>query len=282
MMRPEDIKARIGNIDQIEAVVGAMRALAAAHEHEATRHLEAIREQAATVADAMARALSLLPGPPPSATAAQGDRPGRHLRIVVGAAQGFSGYYNEQIVTAATDSTTGDPPDDYILIGVRSMSDLRNRGITPVWSANMAAHAAEVPRLATHVADAAFARLATGDTTRVSIVHGVPAHGSHWLKESALMPMDFSRIGPRHASEAPLITLPPAILVARLVEEYVYTEICEALMLGFAAENDARLRAMSRARTNVARIARDLRTQFTQAMQEQTTTEILELSQNAP
>lgn len=281
MMRPEDIKARIGNIDQIEAVVGAMRALAAAHEHEATRHLDAIREQAATVADAMARALSLLPGPTPPFPA-QGDLPGRHLRIVVGAAQGFSGTYNEQIVTAATASETGDPPDDFILIGVRCITELHGRGITPVWSANMAAHAAEVPHLANHVVDAVFGLIAGGDTTRVSIVSGEPAAGAHLVRETQLMPMDFGQITTSRASEVPLITLPPQILMARLVEEYVFTEICEALMLGFAAENDARLRAMSRAKTNVARIAADLRTQFTQAMQEQTTTEILELSQSAP
>lgn len=79
----------------------------------------------------------------------------------------------------------------------------------------------------------------------------------------------------------PLLTLPHSVLVTRLVEEHVFTEICEALMLGFAAENDARITAMSRARSNVRQIREGLRGEFAQARQEQTTTEIIELSDDA-
>ena len=79
-------------------------------------------------------------------------------------------------------------------------------------------------------------------------------------------------------ANAPVTTMDPHLLIARLVEEYVFTEICEALMLGFAAENDARMNAMTRARSNVKRIAQDLQRRFHQARQEATTTEIIELS----
>ena len=49
-------------------------------------------------------------------------------------------------------------------------------------------------------------------------------------------------------------------------------------MLGFAAENDARMNAMTRARTNVKEIAQELQRKFHQARQEATTIEIIELS----
>lgn len=272
MRRPEDIKARMGNIEQVEAVVVAMRALAAAHTQEAKRHLTAIREQEATVARAMIDALALLAAPPHPPSEPSG---GRHLRIVVGAAQGFGGTYSERIVSGAV-ADAGDAT--WLLIGQRCISEFENRGVSPVWSANMAAHAAEVPALASRVVDAVFALLGRGGFRRVSIVYGEPAAAGQALTVRQLMPFDFGRFEPENRPVPPLLTLPPGVLVARLVEEYVFTEICEALMLGFAAENDARMTAMSRARNNVRQIREDLRGKLAQARQEQTTTEIIELS----
>ena len=54
----------------------------------------------------------------------------------------------------------------------------------------------------------------------------------------------------------------------------------EALMLGFAAENDARMQAMLRARSNVSHVIDDLKRGYHQARQEQMTAEILELSES--
>jgi F-type H+-transporting ATPase subunit gamma len=92
-----------------------------------------------------------------------------------------------------------------------------------------------------------------------------------------LFPFDFSRFR-RLPRAVPLTSLPAAELISALVDEYVFTELCEALMLGFAAENAARAAAMTRAQSNVKRIAADLQGQFQRARQEQMTTEIVELS----
>lgn len=275
MRRPEEIKARLGNIEQVEGVVVAMRALAAGHAQEAKRHLSAIREQEATVARAMVDALALLSAPPhPEAE----PMDGKHLRIVVGAAQGFSGSYSERIVAGAVSDA---PSTEFLLIGQRCISEFETRGVSSVWSANMAAHAAEVPALASRVVDAVFALLAGGAISHVSIVYGEPAVTGPTLTIRQLMPFDFTRFDGTARPVQPLLTLPPSVLVTRLVEEYVFTEICEALMLGFAAENDARITAMSRARSNVRQIREGLRGEFAQARQEQTTTEIIELSDDA-
>jgi F-type H+-transporting ATPase subunit gamma len=275
MRRPEDIKARMGNIEQIEGVVVAMRAMAAAHAQEARRHLTAIREQESTVARAMADALSLRPAQP-SSLAEKTD--GRHLRIVVGAAQGFSGSYNDGIVSGMLGDENLLASDAFLLIGQRCISEFESRGKTPVWTANMAAHPAEVPALASRIVDAVFTLLDQEEFVRASIVYSEPASADRTLTIRQLIPFDFLRFEKAARHETFLTTLLSSVLVARLVEEYVFTETCEALMLGFAAENDARMTAMSRARTNIEQIRRALRTEFAQARQEQTTTEIIELS----
>jgi F-type H+-transporting ATPase subunit gamma len=76
----------------------------------------------------------------------------------------------------------------------------------------------------------------------------------------------------------PITTLPLEQLLAELAEEYVYAELCEEIMLSFAAENEARMRAMIAARSNVARKLDELVGSFRRLRQEEITGEIIELS----
>jgi len=277
MAHLEEIKERIGNIGQIEGVIVAMRAMAAAHAQEARRHLRAIRQHEDTVARAMAEAIALVP----AGALVPAPHRGRvtHLQIVVGAAQGFSGSYNENIVSAVLDHADPHETCRYMLVGQRCISEFAERGHPPDWSANTVAHAADIPALASDLVDALFARLDGGEVHRVTVVYADPATPDGSLVVRRLMPFDFARIERARTAIEPETTIEPHLLIARLVEEYVFTEICEALMLGFAAENDARMNAMTRARTNVKNIAQDLQRRFHQARQEETTTEIIELSQ---
>ncbi|MBA3053449.1 MAG: hypothetical protein FP826_00605 [Sphingomonadales bacterium] len=76
----------------------------------------------------------------------------------------------------------------------------------------------------------------------------------------------------------PLINIAPQALVSQLAEEYVFAELCEALMLSFAAENDARMRAMIAARTNVANKLDMLTASARRIRQEEITNEVIELA----
>lgn len=276
MAHLEAIKERIGNIEQIEGVIVAMRAMAAAHAQEARRHLRAIRQHEETVARAVADAMALVPASELISIPYHGHV--THLQIVVGAAQGFSGSYNEKIVSGVLDNADENETGRFMLVGQRCASEFAERGHAADWSANMVAHAADVPSLASNLVDALFVRLDSGEVQRVSVVYSDPATPGSTLVVRQLMPFDFARIERVQPEIEPETTIDPHLLIARLVEEYVFTEICEALMLGFAAENDARMNAMTRARSNVKRIAQDLQRRFHQARQEETTTEIIELS----
>ena len=79
----------------------------------------------------------------------------------------------------------------------------------------------------------------------------------------------------------PLITLPASRLVARLAEEYVYAALCEAAMHAFAAENEARVAAMVRARRNMETMLERLQALERQVRQEEITAEVVELASGA-
>ena len=63
----------------------------------------------------------------------------------------------------------------------------------------------------------------------------------------------------------------------KLAEEYVFAELCEALTLSLAAENEARMRAMTAAKSNVTKMLDDLVARSRQLRQEEITNEIIEL-----
>jgi len=274
--RPADIADRMANVRQIEDVVVALRGMAAAHARDARRHLTAIREHAATAARAMSSALSAAPHL--AVSAARPEAGQDHLLIVIGAAQGFVGLYNEHIAAAAIDQAGGVGANRFLLIGHRCITEFEHQGIKPVWSANMVAHSAEVTILASRIADTLYEGISRGTFQRVSLIYGSSASGPLKVVVRHLLPFDFRGIGLKPDRTPKLMTLPPEVLLERLVEEYVFAEICEALMLAFAAENVARMQAMTRARSNVDKIAEDLQREYHVALQEKTTTEIFELS----
>jgi F-type H+-transporting ATPase subunit gamma len=113
----------------------------------------------------------------------------------------------------------------------------------------------------------------------VSVVHAVPAPlASIEVVERTLLPFDFARFKVVPRSIPPITTLPTEQLLAELAEEYVYAELCEAVMLSFAAENGARMQAMIAARSNVSRKLDELVASFRRLRQEEITGEIIELS----
>ncbi len=269
MKRADEIAGRIDNIRQIESIVTTLRALAVGHQQEARAHLGAIRAHEKIIAGALSTILPVVaPEPGPAAG-------GRGLSIIAGAAQGFSGAYGDRIAEAAlAEAASG---QDLMVVGGRTLAALDERGVAPVWSAEMAPHALDVPALANRLADALFDRLARGPGGAVTILFADPAATGLPLSRRTLFPFDFDRFA-RSSRAAPLLTQRPRTLLAGLVEEYVHAEVCEALMLGFASENAARAAAMTRARSNVRRIASDLKSEFQRARQEEMTTEIVELS----
>ena len=269
MSRPEEIQERIGNIRQIDGIVSTLRAIAAAHQVEARAHLEAIRAHEVAVAEALSVALAALTGASPDAI-----DPGPGLAIVVGATQGFCGAYADRTTEAAqAEAARG---RRLMVVGARTAATL-GAGRLPVWTGDMAAHAREIPTLAGRLADALFLEVLRSPGLAVRIVFADPAERTLPFVYRRLFPFDFERFPPWRGPPV-LTTLDPAPLVAALVEEYVFTELCDALMLGFAAENAARAAAMARARSNVREREAELEDAFRRARQEQMTTEIIEVT----
>lgn len=270
--RLAEVGQHLATTRELGVVVGAMRGIAAARVQEARQHLDGVRAYAATLGTAIGEALALLPEPQrPAATA---DGRAHTLVLALCAEQGFVGGFNERVLDAAQGVL--DRGAQLWLLGERGELGARERGLLVDWTAPMAVHLDEVPALAGRLGDALYARLGSGTAQRVALVHGQPGRSEVLVR--SLLPFDYSRFAVSRRRQAPYLTLTPARLIADLADEYLYAELCEALVLSFAAENEARMQAMVAAQGNVEARRDELLAEFRRVRQDEITEEIVELS----
>jgi len=291
-----EVQARMNGVHGLESVVGAMRGIAAARSREARSRLDGIRACARIVSAAIGDALLLIDDHTSHETAAP-DRDAKQdaaVVIVLCAEQGFVGTFNEHVIDAALASATAHAQSsstEYLLLGDRGIVAATERGLNIGWSAPMITHADEVPALADRLTGVLFERLVAGRTTRVSVIHATPnPTASVQTAEQILLPFDYGRFSAASSATSsaaspattrrnpPLINLAPQRLLSQLAQEYIFAQLCEAIMLSFAAENEARMRAMIAARTNVHDKLEALTGDFRRLRQEEITSEIVELS----
>jgi F-type H+-transporting ATPase subunit gamma len=271
-----EVESRIGTVHQLEAVITAMRGAAAARSREARSRLDGIRAYAAAIGGAIGQALALGPESDPQPRKSRSAE--RHVVIALCSEQGFAGTFNERVLDAAAPHLKANG-SELLVVGNRGAMVAAERGLVFIWSAPMVTHADEVPRLASRITDALYARLEKDQLTRVTVIHAVPGpSASVEIVERTLLPFDFVRFKVTPRSIPPITTLPPEQLLAEFAEEYVYAQLCEEVMLSFAAENEARMAAMIAARSNVSRKLDELVGSFRRLRQEEITGEIIELS----
>ncbi len=175
------------------------------------------------------------------------------------------------------------PKDAFLmLVGDRGSMVARERNLAVDAFFPMINHAVQVAGLANRIADALYNRLDGGGYGQVTLVHARPSSTMPLTVEmKRLVSFDFGRFPPAATAIPPLLTLSPQKLLGRPVAEYVFSELCEAIMQSFAAENETRMRAMVEAHANVAEKLNDLAALSRRLRQEEITDEILELSAGA-
>lgn len=274
--RLADVVSRIGSVRQLDQVMVAMRGIAAARAREAQNRLAAIRAYTEAIARAIGLALSATPQSEREALHAGGS--GGRALVALCSEQGFVGAFNERVLKAAQAPTSTAHPTKLLLVGGRGIVVARERGIDVEWSTAMMTQVGQVGALADAIAEQLYLRLARGEITEVAIIHAIPDAGSGLeVVKKTLAPFDYSRFPAARPNNPPLLHLPPRALLGRLAEEYVFAELCEAATLSFAAENEARMRAMTSARENVDRMLGGLVARSQTLRQEEITNEIIEL-----
>ncbi len=269
--RLADISARIGGIQQLGAVVNAMRGIAAARVQQAGGQLAAVDRYAAVIAAAIGRALVLAPAARP------GDRkPSRPALVLFCAEQGFAGAFSGRVLDTVGG---GLGTAELFLVGTRGRAALAERGITAGWTGAMPSHSPGVPKLADRIAQALYKGIAQGRIDQLDAVFSQWQGGQGIrVERRRLFPFDMTAFPPATAAAPPLLYLAPAVLLQDLTADYLHAQLCEAALHSFAAENEARMEAMAAARSQIERQLASLQAKQRQVRQEEITAEIIELA----
>jgi F-type H+-transporting ATPase subunit gamma len=268
-----EVQARLDSHRELQEIVGAMRALAAARLQEAQASLEGTRAYAQVVGDALTEALALLPEPPARRSA---DRAGRAL-VLFTAEHGFTGAFNEPLVELARTAAASGAA--LFVVGSRGRALIEEAGFEPAWAIDMATHAGAVTETARRLAAALSRRIGAGELGALDLAFSRYAGpGSHALRSFSLLPVDYGEFPPPARAFSPLTNLAPGALIERLVEEHLFAQLAYAAMESFASENGARLAAMHSARTKLDDRLAELRMLERRLRQEQITDELLELA----
>ncbi|HVZ02167.1 MAG TPA: FoF1 ATP synthase subunit gamma [Dongiaceae bacterium] len=271
--RLAQVGQRIATVRQLGTVVSAMRGIAAARAQQSRTRLPAMRAYAETVLRAIASARRLEPGPPASAA----DRPsGKPALIILGAEQGFAGAFPEQVLAAAADEFAH---MHVLLVGNRTAALAAERDLEPAWTTALPSGPTMLASAANVVLDALYEYLSDAGAVPVAILYPVwKTGGGVGIIRRDLLPLDPAALSPDGSGQPPLTNLPPADLVARLLQEYVFTQIYEGAIEAFTAENEARAATMAAAKENIDDKLAALEREQRLTRQEEITAEVVELA----
>jgi F-type H+-transporting ATPase subunit gamma len=273
---PVDPGAQIESVGQLESVVVAMRAIATARAEKGRSLLPGIEAYARVMVGAIGQVLDLLP---PDGVAPQRNHLGRRGLIVFCAEQGFAGAFNDRLLVAAASEPAG---TEVFLLGTRGTVLAAERGLRATWTAPMATNTEAIGDVVNRLAETLYGRISSNGLSRVDILYARSAVAAGIeIDRRSLLPVDFTRFPHPAETRRALTNLLPSLLLERLTAEYIYTQLCRAAMLAFEAENEARMLAMTAARTNIQAKLEELRHAERQHRQQKTTAEILELTTGA-
>jgi F-type H+-transporting ATPase subunit gamma len=276
--RLADISARIDGIRELGAVVNAMKGIAAARAHVARGQFAAVDSFAATIAVAM----SLVLGPNIEKTGiaetdSDQDAGNRMGLLVFCAEQGFAGAFSERVLDSISETIDN---ETLFLIGTRGLSIATARGLTPHWNAPLPSHTPGIPKLAGEITTAIYRAVADRRIDCLDVIFTGWQAGRPALVRQRLFPIDLADLPPT-SRDRPLMQLSPSTLIASLGQDYFNAQVCKAALHAFAAENEARMEAMSSAGTQIARELVTFQATLRRVRQEAITAEIIELGTGA-
>lgn len=269
MTRLVEIQDHIASMGDLRDIVGAMRSLASMRVQESLQALPGARLYALHVAAAVASARRLLPWQVPAGGAAP-----RRAIILCLAEHGFVGGFNERIFEALV--RLREPSDIFLALGSRGTALLHERGIAVGWNRPMPTRLSGVPDAADRLASEVYT-LISGGVSRVEILFSRYRHGAaSTVQHQVLVPLESSAQGTM-AAQPPLHNLAPQRLLEKLVSEYIFARLTEAMIESLASENAARFAAMDSAHDNVDKKLDGLHQEERTARQSEVTAELLDL-----
>ena len=285
-MRLAEIERHVGSMEELQRIVGAMRAIASMRMQEAVRALASVRAYGNTLVEAIHDALAIASEESPLAGGegswdldAIGDPAGRATRraiVLFASEHGFVGGFNQRLIEAI--ETDLAPTDALMIVGSRGAAFAAERGHSAAWAHPLATRLAGIPETVRLLEEELLLKITHDEIVEAEVIFSRRGgSGDLAIERRQLFPLHLADARIKRGGLAPLHDLPVPQLLEKLTVEYMMAQLTEAATEALAAENAARFAAMESARDNVERKLRVLRLDVSRARQEEVTTELLDL-----
>jgi len=281
-MRLAEIERHVASMEELQRIVGAMRAIASMRMQEALRALASVREYGGALAEAVHDALAIADeeGRSPSGDARLGSgvprRTGHRVIVLFASEHGFVGGFNQRLIEAVESDLTA--TDTLMILGSRGIACASERGHVAACAHPLATRLAGISETVRHLEEALLPLISRDEIARAEVVFSrYRRSGDLVIERRRLFPLELATEPIERPAIVPLHELPVPELLEKLTAQYVLAQLTKAATEALAAENAARFAAMESARDNVERKLQTLRLDASRARQEEVTTELLEL-----
>ncbi len=297
-MSQRDVKNRIASIQNIRKITRAMEMVAAARLRRAEQRIERLRPYAGAIRRMTRQAAEAAGGEMGSLPILQQHESEDKVGLLlVTADRGLAGAFNSQILRAGLAAAGSYEHDGqqvaFFATGRRGKSSLtfRNREPVGAWTGFTERPAYANAR---EVAEALMAAYVDGEVDRVEIIYnGYVSPLVQEVRRETLLPLQEATIlegteredaDPAHPAEgesghSALVDYEPdpALILERLIPDYVEISIYRALLESSASELGARMTAMRSASDNAGELIQKYTLEMNRARQAEITQEIMEV-----
>lgn len=290
MQTPEALKAQIDSTQDLQSVVKTMKALAAVNIQQYEAAIASLRDYSHTIEMGLQILLQQSAFTDASTTVLNHDIPKEGLLglIVFGSDQGLCGQFNQQIVQHLN-HYLGNPPypierhQRVAVVGARPVPPLQDAGMTVDERLSVPN---SVTDITTTVQDMVLMIEQWRETEwvdRILLFYNRPTSGSSYESHIVqLLPLDQQWLQTLKEKSwkgrcLPTVLMDSEALFSKLVQQYLFITLYQAIAASLASENASRLAAMQSAEGNIRDRLADLTMQYRQQRQSAITAELLDV-----
>ena len=285
MEQLERLTARLDNVQAVEPILNALRAISSSSRLMALGRFKSVSQ----FRDELAHILAWVR---PRVTRArrapnvQAKPSGPRLLLVVGSERGLCGAFNEVVVDHAQQvlarHEAAGIPVQLVTLGARARQALQRGDRSPLPAGRLATTGLPPYALADQLAEEWLRRYEARDLRGVDVIYNsYQGLARHEPRTSRLLPADIPYDSPSELTWSPWIETDPVALYDRLVRLWLSATLYALLLEASAAEHSARFRLLEGASQNAENLIDELRLFLQTARQDAITAELQDLASGA-
>ena len=284
----EELRRRIGSVEEMQSVVSTMKTLAAARIRQFETAAEATRAYSETVYQALQ--ILMRNREPTTARETQIDQASRIGCVLLGSDQGFCGRFNEVVSQAVVrfvenDTETGNSAQSPLMltVGARLNQLMLDSGFEIDRTIHVPKSVSDITTVINDVTTRIEYWRSQYDVRRIELFFNLRTSAATYdVRQHQLMPLSRQFLNQLHTDKwesrcLPIHHLPWREQFTSVIGHYLFLALFRACAESLASENASRIAAMHQAEKNIDERLSGLNIQFNQNRQRAVTEELLDI-----